>query len=60
VYDAVVASAKAGDVRAWKLFFETFLGRPREARRADDDGALQLLLAMARRTSERTVVIDAG
>jgi hypothetical protein len=47
VYDAVVASAKAGDVRAQKLFVETYLGRPREIGAPDEDRAFQLLLTMA-------------
>jgi hypothetical protein len=52
VYEALVQAATRGDVRAQKLFVETFLGRPREAVVPADDRTLELLLALARHASE--------
>jgi hypothetical protein len=59
VYDALLEAAKRGDVRAQKLFVETFLGRPREALVANDDRTVELLLALARRTETSTIVLEA-
>jgi hypothetical protein len=59
VYDALVHAATRGDVRAQKLFVETFLGRPREAAVGAEDRTIELLLAFARQTRPSEVVIDA-
>ena len=58
VYDALIAAATHGDMRAAKLFFEVLLGRPREALAAADDRTLEVLLALARQTRPSEVVID--
>ena len=58
VYDAMVRSAKQGDVRAQKLFMEMFLGRPREAREVSSTPLMGLFMEWLSRSHAAAVQVE--
>jgi hypothetical protein len=57
-YSSLMETVRAGDPRAMKLFFETFLGRPREARDNEDPEALMRLLEAVSQPRVREIPVE--